>query len=157
MSLKKRYFETYTEGWNDHDPNTVVEQFADGGTYYDPNVAETIQGEAIGDYVATTIEGFPDVQFEERRVMETEIDGEFGLVAEWTMRGTNTGPMAGLPPTGRKIELDGVDVVKISDNGILSITGYFDQKEFAEQLGLTFPTVIGQLPSLAVGAAKQRL
>lgn len=157
MVDEERYFENYTEGWNTHDPDLVVEQFVEGGSYYDPNVGEELYGDEIGDYVAETVQGFPDVHFEETRVMPTEIDDEFGLVAEWTMRGTHTGTLAGLPPTGRTIALEGVDVVEISEDGILSITGYFDQKEFAEQLGLTFPTVLGQLPSLAIGAAKQKL
>lgn len=156
MVDEERYFEKYVEGWNTHDPDMVVEQFADGGTFTDPYVEEPLQGDEIGDYVAETIEGFPDVQFEDR-VMPTEIDGEFGLVAEWTMRGTHTGNLDWLPPTGRTIELDGVDVVEFSDDGIAKITGYYDQKEFAEQLGLTFPSVIGQLPSLAGRVAKQKL
>jgi hypothetical protein len=34
---------------------------------------------------------------------------------------------------------------------------YFDQESFAEQLGLTFPAIIGQLPTLAVEAVKEAL
>jgi steroid delta-isomerase-like uncharacterized protein len=154
---KIQLFESYTEGWNDHDPATVADQFAENGTYVDPNVGEKLQGEEIAEYVAGTIEGFPDVHFEEHRIMQTDIEGEFGLVVEWTMHGAHTGPLEGLPPTGNTIVLDGVDVVTISENGIVSIRGYFDQKEFAQQLGLTFPAIIGQLPTLAVGAAKQTL
>ncbi|MEF8821889.1 MAG: ester cyclase, partial [Halovenus sp.] len=132
-------------------------QFAEGGTYVDPNVGEKLQGDEIGEYVEETIEGFPDVHFEEDRVMQTEIEGEFGLVVEWTMHGTHDGPLEGLPPTGKTITLDGVDIVTISEDGITSITGYFDQQQFAQQLGLTFPAIIGQLPTLAVGAARQAL
>jgi predicted ester cyclase len=90
-------------------------------------------------------------------VVTAEEGDELVLVAEWTMRGTHSGPFDGLPPTGNEIELDGVDVVTVSDDGITSITGYFDQRAFVEQLGLTFPTVVGQLPTLAVGAVRHRL
>jgi steroid delta-isomerase-like uncharacterized protein len=156
-SERRQYFERYTEGWNDHDPDAVVEQFAPGGTYVDSALAEPLERDEIADFVTDTVTGFPDVRFEERRVVTAEEGAELVLVAEWTMRGTHTGPFEGVPPTGNEIELDGVDVVTVSDDGITSITGYFDQRAFVEQLGLTFPAVVGQLPALAVGAVEQRL
>ena len=73
------------------------------------------------------------------------------------MHGTHSGFLDGLPPTGNRIALDGVSVVTISDDGITSIEGYFDQESFAEQLDLTFPAIIGQLPTLAVEAVKGAL
>jgi steroid delta-isomerase-like uncharacterized protein len=156
-SERRQYFERYTEGWNDHDPDVVVEQFAPGGTYVDPAVGEPLGRREIGEFVAESVTGFPDVRFEVRRVVTAEEGAELVLVAEWTMRGTHAGPFEGVPPTGNEIELDGADVVTVSDDGITSITGYFDQRAFVEQLGLTFPAVVGQLPALAVGAVEQRL
>lgn len=70
------------------------------------------------------------------------------------MHGTHDGPLDGPPPTHRTIELDTVDVVKISEEGITSITGYFDISDMNEELGLTFPEVIGQLPKLVTGAVR---
>jgi steroid delta-isomerase-like uncharacterized protein len=154
---RRRYFERYTEGWNDHDPDTVVEQFAPGGTYVDSALAEPLDREGVVDFVVDTVTGFPDVRFEERRVVTAEEGDELVLVAEWTMYGTHTGPFEGLPPTGNELALDGVDVVTVSDDGITSITGYFDQQTFGEQLGLTFPAIVGQIPTLAVGAVKEGL
>jgi hypothetical protein len=52
------------------------------------------------------------------------------------MRGTNTGSYAGLPPTGRAIELPGADFVRVSDAGITAIEGYFDSAVIPRQLGL---------------------
>jgi len=100
------------------------------------------------------VTGVPDAPFEERRV--GEIDPGV-VVSEWTMRGTHSGALDGLPPTGREFELDGVDVITVSDDGIVSLRGYFDQESFAEQLGLTFPAILGQLPKLAVGALRTTL
>jgi len=147
------YHERYIQGWNEHDPGTVVDQFARGGTYDDPNLEEPLAGEEIGEYVTEIASGFPDFHIEERRLAET--DG--GIVHEWTMHGTHSGTLDGLPPTGNTIALDGVDVVRIDSDGIISVRGYFDQKTFAQQLGLTFPTIIGQVPALAVGAVTERL
>lgn len=155
---KTEYFETYLAGWNDHDPDAVVEQFAPGGTYTDPNTERPLGGTDIGAYVAGTVQGFPDLRFEEHRLLVNDSEeGELVLVAEWTMHGTHTGEFDGLPPTGNTVALDGVDIVTLTDEGITSITGYYDLQTFADQLGLTFPKVVGQLPKLAVGAIRRTL
>jgi len=154
---KLQYFEEYENGWNEHDPEKVIAQFAESGTYFDPNVGEQIQGRDIGEYVAGTVKGFPDLNFEMGRRITSEEENELVLAAEWIMHGTHTGSLEGLPPTGNTIALEGIDVVTIADDGIVSIKGYFDQKALADQLGLTFPAIIGQLPKLAVGAVKQAI
>jgi len=104
-----------------------------------------------------TTTGFPDVRFEEDPVATVDEGAQLVLVTEWTIRGAHEGPFEGLPPTGNGIELDGLEVITVSDDGITSITGYFDGTELADQLGLTFPAIVGQLPTLAVGAVEQRL
>ena len=152
---KQGYFESYVEGWNEHDPTKVMSQFDDGGTYFDPNVGEKLRGEEIGRYVEDTVEGFPDLHFEEHRMLVDERADELRLAVEWTMHGTHHGTLDGLPPTGNTVELDGVDIVTISSDGITSITGYFDQTTFAEQLGLTFPAIIAQLPKIAIGTLQR--
>jgi heme-degrading monooxygenase HmoA len=52
------------------------------------------------------------------------------------MRGTNAGPFAGSPPTGRTVALPGADFITVEGDKIRSVQGYFDQKTFLEQLGL---------------------
>jgi steroid delta-isomerase-like uncharacterized protein len=151
-SVIDEYYEHYVEGWNSHDPERVMDAFADGGTVSDPATGGTLSGEEIEEWVEETTEGFPDVRFEvDRRVADHD---EGLLFVEWTMYGTHDGPFGPLPPTGQSVELSGVDVITFSDDGIVSIDGFFDMTEFKEQLGLTFPAVIGQLPRLAVGAIK---
>jgi steroid delta-isomerase-like uncharacterized protein len=154
---RRRYFERYTAAWNDHDPDGVTAQFAPDGTYVDPSLATPLARDEVPDFVAETVAAFPDVEFTERRVVTDRSDDDLVLVAEWTMTGTHTGVFEGVPPTGERIELEGADVVTVSDEGIESITGYFDQREVVDQLGLTFPAVLGQVPTLAVGAVRAAL
>lgn len=52
------------------------------------------------------------------------------------MRGTDRGALPGLPPSGRAIALQGADFIVVEGDLIRSVTGYFDQKAFVEQLGL---------------------
>lgn len=145
------HYDRYAEGWNDHDPEAVMAAFADGGTFEDAATDETLRGEEIGEWVEESVKAFPDLHFEPRRRVSNE---EGILFAEWTMRGTHDGPLNGLPPTHRTIEVGAVEVVDLSEDGITSLTGYFDMSELNEQLGLTFPAIIGQLPTLAIGAVR---
>lgn len=148
------YHETYIEAWNDHDPERVLAQFAEGGTYDDPTLDEPLVGREIEEYVTEIVTGVPDVHIEERRVVECDPGV---VVSEWTMRGTHSGTLNGLPATGNAFELDGIDVITVSDEGITSVRGYFDQEAFAQQLGLTFPAIVGQVPKLALGALRDAI
>jgi hypothetical protein len=58
------------------------------------------------------------------------------VAAQWLMKGTNTDPIMGFPPTGRSVTLPGADFITIKGDKIHSVQGYFDQKTFVEQLGL---------------------
>jgi len=83
--------------------------FADGGTYEDPTTGGPISGPAIGDNAAALWQAFPDLSFEIVRLAEA---GPNLVVAEWWMRGTNTGSFRELPPTGKSVGVPGVDVLR---------------------------------------------
>lgn len=148
------YYDRYVEAWNEHDPEAVMAQFADGGTFDEPVTDEPLTGEEIGEWIEAITDAMPDVHFELGRRIS---NGEGLLFAEFTMHGSHDGPLQGLPATHRTVDIDVVEVVTLSGDGITSITGYFDRVELNEQLGLTFPAVIGQLPKLAAGAVRNIL
>jgi predicted ester cyclase len=58
---------------------------------------------------------FPDRRFKED-VLIAEGDT---VVLQWTMTGTNTGPIFGRPPTGKKIETQGTEVLRIKNGKIV--------------------------------------
>ncbi len=149
------YCNRYVEGWDDHDPEAVMAAFAPGGTVTAPPFDEPRTGTEIGKWVVETVRGFPDVHFGDHDLLSTDVEGVF--VLEWTLHGTHTGPFNGLPPTGNTVELEGVDVFTVSEDGIEFLRVYFDQSSMAEQLGLTFPAIVGQLPTLARGAIRNIL
>lgn len=145
---QRAYFFEYVAGWDDHDFERVMAQFAEGATYDDPVISEPSNGDELKRYYAETIEGFPDLQFD-GRVFDTQEDGV--LVNQWTGSGTHSGTYFGLPPTGRHIAIDGVSIFTISDDGIIQITCYFDRSTVREQLGISFPEIVGQVPGLIYG------
>ena len=118
-----------------------------GGTYDDP-VSGPLEGAELEGYYAETLTGLPDLEFN-GHVYQTKEDGV--LVNQWTGTGTQSGSYFGLPPTGRPLTIEGVSVFRIADDGITEIKCYYDRRAVQEQLGLSFPEIIGQLPKLAYG------
>lgn len=133
INLKKTGLEIaqqYLDAWNAHDADKILECFAADGTYEDPSTGK-ISGKTILYYAKSMWKRFPDLSFEK---VSVEMDGENRVVAEWIMRGTNTGEYPGTPPTGRSISLPGVDVMQMDENGIKALKGYFDSQTISKQL-----------------------
>jgi hypothetical protein len=58
-------------------------------------------------------------------------------VGQWKMRGTfDGGPFQGIEPTGRVIDLRGIDVMVFEDGLLRHNTIYYDGLSFARQVGL---------------------
>lgn len=127
LDVAQRYF----DAWNRHDAAEIAACMAPGGTYTDPAVG-TLPGVALSDYADSLFAAFPNLSFELGGV---DVVGE-RIIAEWTMRGTNHGSFAGAPPSGKEIALPGIDVIRVGENGIESVRGYFDQRTLVDQLGL---------------------
>ena len=126
-------FQAYADAWSRHDADAIVATFADVGTYSDPTTPGPLSGAAIGEYASGLWSAFPNLSFELGRAME----GEGGtLSVEWVMRGVNSGSMMGLPPTGRPVEVSGVDVAVVVDGKLRSVQGYFDSAAVPRALGL---------------------
>jgi hypothetical protein len=56
------------------------------------------------------------------------------------MRGTFDGaPFQGIEPTGKAVDMRGVDVFDVEDGLLIGCTGYYDGAEFARQAGMLPP------------------
>lgn len=124
--------QAYFDAWNRHDATGIVATFAEGGTYSDPMV-QGLTGEAIAAYARGLWGAFPDLSFE---IVGQTLTNNGYVAAQWVMKGTNTGPFQGLPPSGRSIALPGSDFITIEGDGIRLVQGYFDAREVPRQLGL---------------------
>jgi len=94
---------------------------------------ETHRGrEAVARFYRGLFEAMPDVTFE--RV--GQFVGEEGVVEESVLAGTHTGPLFGLPPTGRPVRLPLTIVFPMKAGEILGERMYFDMDSLHRQLGL---------------------
>ena len=80
-------------------------------------------------------EGFrralPDLEL---RIDELVVDGERVAVAT-TMSGTHRGELLGLKPTGRRVAVAGIDIIRFADDTIIEHRGLTDTVGLLRQLG----------------------
>jgi steroid delta-isomerase-like uncharacterized protein len=76
--------------------------------------------------------GFPDLRFELLDMIA--IDGK--ACTRCRMTGTNTGEMNGMPATGKAIDVESFDFVRIYDDLVVEHWGAFEEGKMMRQLGL---------------------
>lgn len=140
--------------WVNGDPSKV-NVLSESVDVYNPGLpeGEVHDRAAYEAYLREIRAGFPDLQFTEEAVVSSD---DVALV-EFTITGTHDGEFVGIPPTGREVEIRGAEKFRIADGKVVECHVYYDTQELADQLGLTFPTVIGQLPKLVWGKLQTTL
>ncbi len=123
----------YLAAWNARDAARLAASFRPGGTYEDPNTGGRLGAGRLGAYASALWSAFPDLEFEELGMQES---GGGQITFSWLMRGTNEGSLRGLPPTGARIALPGVDLITACDDGVERVQGYFDRATLMDQLGV---------------------
>ena len=139
----------YIDAWNTRSPTEINEMFIDGGTYTDPVSNGPLTGLAIGAFAEGLFASFPDLSFE----ITSNAESGSGVVLEWTMRGTNTGSLRGLPPTGARIAQEGIDLIRVTGEKVASVRGYFDRQSMLEQLGLQVVVQPHQIGPITFGTS----
>jgi predicted ester cyclase len=58
------------------------------------------------------------------------------VVKRFTLRGTHTGDFNGIPPTGKQITFEGIDILQLADGKISEIWIAYDMLGVLQQLGV---------------------
>lgn len=102
---------------------------------HDCGVPEPLCGlEALKAFYRQSHEGMPDLRFE---LEEPIVDGD-RMALRWTAFGTHTGPLRGLPPTGRAMRFTGTVIDRVVDGRIVEEWVDYDTAGVLAQLGFTF-------------------
>ena len=80
--------------------------------------------------------GFPDMTEE---IEEIIVQGEI-TVGRFRLRGTHDGPFLGQAPTGRPVDIRGIDMVRVVEGRITDFWYNEQTLELLQQLGLLPPT-----------------
>jgi steroid delta-isomerase-like uncharacterized protein len=118
--------------WNEHEPERLDLIFTDGGVYEDVAAGKVFTGhDEIKGYLNSVFAWAPDFT-----VSLDLLAVAGGTVAvEWTMEGTQTGPMGAIPATGKRFSVRGVSVIQLEDGRIRRNSDYYDGATFFRQIG----------------------
>ena len=88
--------------------------------------------EEVRSYFEQTRRAFPD----QRNELLALHHADDAVLVEAVVRGTHTGPLRSLPPTGRAFELPILAVFMFEGDGLVCERVYFDSATMLEQLGV---------------------
>ena len=92
--------------------------------------------EELREFFASMFAALPDA----RTTVTRLVAGEQSCAVEWRLEGTFDGaPYMGIEPTGKHVELRGLDLLELEDGELVSNTAYFDGAGFARQIGMLPP------------------
>ena len=126
----------YVEAWSARDLDGYLATFAADGTYSDPNLPEPTPAHGLKEHFAGYLAGFPDLSLE-----TVALDAISDDVSVWRfiIRGTNTAPYHGVPPTERRLEVPGCEFIEVRGDRVHRVQGYIDRLTILNQLGLATP------------------
>jgi steroid delta-isomerase-like uncharacterized protein len=117
--------------------NTASEQLAaelisPDASFHVPGRPEPVVGPAgYLEIIGMMRGGFPDVQW---TLEELIVEGE-KVAARFTMRGTHQGTFFGVPPTGKKVEIQAMNFYRLSGGQFIEERGQPDLLSLLQQIG----------------------
>jgi steroid delta-isomerase-like uncharacterized protein len=123
--------------WNDRDLDGALELAAEDVEVRLVALGQTLTGH---EGFRRFMDRFATASSDMKKAVTNQVTSEDQVVSEFTLRGTHDGPLqtstGEIPPTGRSIELQVVEVVGIRDGKVASIANYSDTGTLTRQLGV---------------------
>lgn len=122
-----------------HNAQAAAEVYAEDAVLLVPDMPGPVKGrKAIEEYLSGFLRTFPDLSHEPKNFFSS---GEW-CAYEFTVRGTNTGPLElepghNIPPTGKRVEIPICAVMRVGADGLIREDhSYYDGAGLMGQLGL---------------------
>ncbi len=126
----------YNDAWNRHDVEAIVAMHAPDMVFENHTAGERAQGPDVRRHIGRIFEAWPDIAFDTRRLYVREDL----VVQEWTASATHTKEMRRgdlvAPPSGERIEWEGLDVIPFEDGLVKRKDVYSDSVTILRQVGL---------------------
>ena len=128
------------ESWNKRDFAGVINNAAEGLAYTDHGRNITLN---TRDKSREWTEGWAKAFSDGRITNPQYIDAGDIVVAQFTVEGTNDGPLGSMKPTGRKMSLPFCEICHFDKQGRMASGGcYYDQYTLLTQLGHIQPLAV---------------
>jgi steroid delta-isomerase-like uncharacterized protein len=126
----------YNDAWNRHDLDAIVALHAPGMVFENHTAGERSDGGAVREHIAGIFAGWPDLAFATRRLYVRDDL----VVQEWTATATHERELRRgdvvAPPSGKRVEWEGMDVIPFEDGLITRKDVYSDSVSILRQVGL---------------------
>jgi steroid delta-isomerase-like uncharacterized protein len=126
----------YNDAWNRHDVDAIVAMHAPDMVFENHTAGERAAGSDVREHIAGIFSGWPDLRFHTRRLYVRDDL----VVQEWTATATHNRELRRgdvvAPPSGRRIEWKGMDVIPFENGLIKRKDVYSDSVSILRQVGL---------------------
>jgi steroid delta-isomerase-like uncharacterized protein len=126
----------YNDAWNRHDVEAIVAMHAPGMVFENHTAGELAEGDEVGDHIAAIFAGWPDISFSTRRLYVRDDL----VVQEWVAGATHNRELRRgdlvAPPSGKRLEWNGMDVIPFEAGLVKRKDVYSDSVAILRQVGL---------------------
>jgi predicted ester cyclase len=121
------------EVWNQRRFDVCEELFRPGHVYHDPLVPMLGPGpEGVRQHHILYTQAFPDCHV----IVEDLYAFADRALARWLFTGTHSGPIKGIEPTGRRVEITGIHLFRFSRGGVAETWVAADHLGMFQQMGV---------------------
>jgi ketosteroid isomerase-like protein len=151
--------------WNTHDLDELEALVTEDIVCEDPAMfGETVHGRSeFRAFIELCFRALPDVHVESTGALYLSHQGT-GMALPWRLTATFTGELAlwgkrydakppTLAPTGRAVDIDGIDLYEFRDGLISRYTLIYDPVDFSQQIGL-LPSLDRKVPAVVLLAQR---
>jgi len=132
MSNNKQIMPRFVEFINTASEKLAVELVSPDAVFHVPGRPEPVRGPSgYLEIIGMMRGGFPDIQWS---LEEMIAEGDM-VAARFTMRGTHEGAFFGVPPTGKKVEVQAMNFYRFSGGKIVEEHGQPDLLGLMQQIG----------------------
>jgi steroid delta-isomerase-like uncharacterized protein len=129
--------------WNTHDVDGILNFYNDDIVWTNVALEEVYTGkQEVRAFINRLLTAFPDLSFE----VVDKFARDDNVSERWYIRGTHLGPFIGIPPTGKRLEIPGISMVRMRDARFLSDWFIMDAAAGMRQMGLLPPLSATDLP-----------
>jgi predicted ester cyclase len=123
--------EHFEQIWNNKDASGIERFIAPNYRGFDG--AELISGiEGYKQHFVTITTAFPDL----RITIEVILEGDGRAAARWFVEATHTGPLGEIPPTGKRVRMTGIAIIRTSNRQIVEEHANSDALGLLKQIGV---------------------
>jgi predicted ester cyclase len=126
-ALARRAYAIMSGGDLDELDELMVPGFID----HDPEPDQAPGAEGVKEVFRRMRSGFPDMKLTPEAIYT---DGDT-VIARVRVTGTHNGEYFGIPPTGKSIDITGIDIVRLEEGKAVERWGVFDALNLMQQIG----------------------